>query len=98
MDATEERTLRPIILLIAGNVLFATGLIFHAFLYNFYLEALHLSTVVMGHAAAALTGGGLIALLPAGVLADRVGPRAALSSAGAVLAAGLVLGAVATTP
>ena len=98
MDATERRTLRPLALLIAGNVLFATGLIFHAFLYNFYLEALNLSAVVMGHAAAALTGGGLLMLLPAGVLADRLGPRAALSAAATVLAVGLALGAVAATP
>jgi MFS family permease len=98
MDATGKQTLPPVVLLIAGNVLFATGLIFHAFLYNFYLEALNLSAVVMGHAAAALTGGGLVMLLPAGVLADRLGPRAALSTAAMVLAVGLALGAVAATP
>ena len=83
---------------IAGNLLFGTGLIFHAFLYNFYLEALHLPTEVMGHAAAALTAGGLVMLLPAGVLTDRAGPKLSVTIAAAVLAVGLVLGAVATTP
>ena len=83
---------------IGGNLLFGTGLIFHAFLYNFYLEALHLPTEVMGHAAAALTAGGLITLLPAGVLTDRAGPKASVTMAAAVLAAGLAVGAVATTP
>ncbi|TMC67045.1 MAG: MFS transporter [Chloroflexi bacterium] len=83
---------------IAGNLLFGTGLIFHAFLYNFYLEGLHLPTEVMGHAAAALTAGGLVMLLPAGVLTDRTGPRTAVTIAAAVLAVGLALGAVATTP
>ena len=83
---------------IAGNLLFGTGLIFHAFLYNFYLEALHLPTEVMGHAAAALTAGGLVTLLPAGLLTDRAGPKASVTIAAAVLAAGLALGAAATTP
>jgi MFS family permease len=98
MDASDRHRLRPIISFVAGNVLFATGLIFHAFLYNFYLGALQLSAVVMGHAAAALTGGGLVVLLPAGVLVDRAGPRAAVMVAAAVLALGLALGAVAATP
>ena len=96
MDATGR--LRPLVLLIAGNVLFGTGLIFHAFLYNFYLEALNHPVEVMGHAAAALTGGGLVMLLPAGTLADRAGPRAALVGAVALLTLGLVLGAVVVTP
>lgn len=83
---------------IAGNLLFGTGLIFHAFLYNFYLEGLQLPTEVMGHAAAALTAGGLVILLPAGVLTDRAGPRIAVMIAAVVLGAGLALGALATTP
>src|SRR5260370_12733171 len=83
---------------LAGSVLFATGLISHAFLYNFYLEALHFSPQVMGHAAAALTAGGLVVLLPAGALGDRVGPRAVVVTAAAVLAIGLALGAVAVAP
>jgi MFS family permease len=81
-----------------GNVLFATGLIFHAFLYNFYLEALGLSPQVMGHAAAALTGGGLAMLLPAGLLTDRAGGRVAVTTAAIVLAVGLALGAWAASP
>ena len=98
MSVAERGTVPPVVSLIVGNVLFGTGLIFHAFLYNFYLEALHLSTEVMGHAAAALTAGGLVVLLPAGAFTDRIGPRAAVTTAAAVLAAGLVLGAVAATP
>src|SRR5438552_1128184 len=82
---------------IAGNLLFGTGLIFHAFLYNFYLDALHLPTEVMGHAAAALTAGGLVMLLPAGILTDRAGPKLSITIAAAVLGIGLTLGALATT-
>ena len=98
MMAAERRRLGPIVAFIAGNLLFGTGLIFHAFLYNFYLEGLHLSSEAMGHAAAALTGGGLVTLLPAGTLTDRAGPRTALTIAAAVLTVGLALGAVAVTP
>jgi MFS family permease len=90
-------TRSSVVAVIAGNLLFGTGLIFHAFLYNFYLEGLQLPTEVMGHAAAALTAGGLVMLLPAGVLTDRAGPRTAVTVAALVLAAGLSLGAVATT-
>src|SRR5881296_3488487 len=81
---------------IAGNLMFGTGLIFHAFLYNFYLEALHLPTEVMGHAAAALTAGGLVTLLPAGVLTDRAGPKASVTMAAA--GAGSGIWRVATPP
>jgi MFS family permease len=81
-----------------GNVLFAAGLFSHALLYNFYLESLGLSAIVFGNAAAALTAGGLLALIPAGLLVDRVGPRAAYQVAGVLLAAGLATGALATTP
>src|SRR5947199_330052 len=98
MSASERRALGPILSVIAGNVLFGTGLIFHAFLYNFYLEALHFSADVMGDAAAALAAGGLVTLLPAGAFTDRAGPRAAVATAAVVLATGLALGAVATTP
>lgn len=83
---------------LGANVLFATGLIFHAFLYNFYLEALGHAETVMGNAAAALTAGGLLVLLPAGALADRFGPRTTLTASSLVLAAGLALGAVAAAP
>ncbi|MGH7729973.1 MAG: MFS transporter, partial [Candidatus Eiseniibacteriota bacterium] len=96
MDVTGRP--RGLVLLIAGNVLFGTGLIVHAFLYNYYLEALGQPVEVMGHAAAALTGGGVLMLLPAGALADRLGYRVALVGAAAVLTVGLVLGAVVATP
>ncbi|HSL69590.1 MAG TPA: MFS transporter [Longimicrobiales bacterium] len=82
----------------AVNVLFAAGLFSHAFLYNFYLAELQLSARVMGDAAAALTLGGLLALLPAGLLVDRVGPRRAYLIAAMLLAAGLAAGALATAP
>jgi MFS family permease len=98
MVFSQQRSVAPVVSLIVGNVLFATGLIFHAFLYNFYLEALHLTPEVMGHAAAALTGGGLVMLLPAGLFTDRAGPRAALTAAAVAVSAGLVLGAVAASP
>jgi MFS family permease len=75
-------------------VLFATGLSFHGFLYNFYLEALGHPEGVMGQAAAALTLGGLASLLPAGWLTDRTGPRAALVLAGVVVTLGLGAGAL----
>jgi MFS family permease len=78
------------------NVLFAAGLYSHAFLYNFYLTALQLPGRVMGDAAAALTLGGLIALLPAGPLVDRVGARRAYLAAALLLAAGLAAGALVT--
>src|SRR5213080_1169048 len=98
MSASERRALGPVLSVIAGNVLFGTGLIFHAFLYNFYLDALHLSSAVMGYAASALAGGGLVTLLPAGTLTDRAGPRATVTTAAVVLAVGLALGAVAAAP
>lgn len=98
MAEITPRPVPPFVSLIVGNVLFATGLIFHAFLYNFYLEALHLSPEVMGHAAAALTGGGLAMLLPAGVFTDRAGARVAIMTAAVVLAVGLALGAWARAP
>jgi MFS family permease len=98
MAVPERQELVRVMWFVAGNVLFGTGLIFHAFLYNFYLDALRLSPQVMGHAAAALTGGGLVMLLPAGALGDRLGPRAVVVTAAAVLAIGLALGAVAVAP
>lgn len=88
----------PLVALLAGNVLFATGLAFHGFLYNFYLEALGHAEGVMGHAAAALTLGGLAALLPAGWFADRAGPRPALVVASLVVSLGLAAGAVTERP
>ncbi len=85
-------------LFFAANVLFGAGLFYHAFLYNFYLDALGLGEAVMGWAQAALTAGGLIALLPAGILVDRVGARPAFVGACALAAMGLALGAVAARP
>jgi MFS family permease len=75
----------------AANVLFGAGLFAHAFVYNFYLEGLAHGPVVMGNAAAALTAGGLSALIPAGIVVDRRG--AATGYRIAVLIAGLGLGA-----
>jgi MFS family permease len=93
-----RRGVPPVAAALGGNLLFATGLIFHAFLYNFYLEALHLSPQVMGHAVTALTGGGLLALLPAGVFTDRAGPRTTAAAGAGVVALGLALGAIAAAP
>jgi MFS family permease len=98
VTAVTRRAVTPLVTVLGGNVLFATGLIFHAFLYNFYIEALHLSPQVMGRAVAALTGGGLLVLLPAGAFADRAGPRHAAVAAAVVLALGLALGALAAVP
>ena len=81
----------------AANVLFASGLWAHAFLYNFYLDDLGLGEGVMGLAAASLTAGGLAALVPAGLVLDRWGPRPTYVTAAAVAAVGLLLGAFAET-
>ncbi len=89
---------RALGLLFGGNVLFAAGLFFHAFLYNFYLDALGHSEAVMGYAAASLTAGGLAALLPAGKLVDKLGSRVVLCGAVFLGAAGLGLGAMVTRP
>jgi MFS family permease len=82
----------------AANALFAAGLFAHAFLYNFYLEALGLGEGAMGIAAAALTAGGLAALVPAGLITDRYGPATTFLAAAAVCATGLALGGVLETP
>ena len=81
-----------------SNVLFGAGLFAHAFLYNFYLEALGLGEGVMGLAAASLTAGGLAALAPAGVALDRWGARATYVLAAVVAGLGLAWGAVVETP
>jgi MFS family permease len=83
--------------LLMANVAFAAGLFVHAFLYNFYLEWLGFSPLVMGRAQAALTAGGLVALLPAGRLVDRAGPRQATLLASLVTATGLLASAFAET-
>jgi MFS family permease len=81
-------------LFFTGNALFGAGLFFHAFLYNFYLDALDFGEAVMGVAAAALTAGGLIALLPAGRVVDRWGARTTLLGACLFAWTGLSLGAL----
>lgn len=87
-----------LVVLIAANVVFGTGLFFHAFLYNFYLDALRHSERVMGNAAGALTLGGLVALLPAGGITDRLGTRVSLTVAGVLVSMGLALGALVQHP
>src|SRR5512132_2493402 len=98
MIENEGRNARVLVTFVTANVLFATGLIFHAFLYNFYLAALGLPADAWGRAAAALTLGGVLVLLPAGWIADRTTPRATLLAASVVLALGLAAGAVAASP
>lgn len=89
---------RGLVPFFAGNVLLGSGLFFHAFLYNFYLASLGLDEVVMGIAAASLTAGGLVALLPAGRLVDRRGVRTALVSGTLCAGLGLAAGAVVEQP
>jgi len=81
-----------------ANVCFGAGLFFHGFLYNFYLTSLGRPESVMGLAAACLTAGGLVALLPAGTLVDRVGSKVAFYLAVAAASSGLALGAVVERP
>lgn len=88
----------PLLLFFTANVLFGSGLFFHAFLYNFYLDGLGLGESVMGGAAAALTAGGLAALIPAGALVDLVGARVAYLGAAATASAGLAAGAFVERP
>lgn len=88
----------PVLLFFLANVLFGAGLFAHAFLYNFYLDGLGLGESVMGGAAAALTAGGLVALLPAGAIADRLGAGRAYLTAGVLSVAGQVSGALVTGP
>jgi predicted MFS family arabinose efflux permease len=82
-------------LFLAVNVLVEAGLFFHAFLYNFYLDGLGFEAGVMGSAQAAMTAGGLAAILPAGVAADRVGARRTFFGAVVLSTSGLAVGAVA---
>jgi len=86
---------RVLVLLLSGNVLFAAGLVVHAFLYNFYLRELELPPTVMGHQVAAMTLGGLIALFPAGLFIDRRGTRFVLLWGVVVTVVGLTLTALA---
>lgn len=89
---------RAVLPVLAANVLFGAGLFAHAFLYNFYLEAAGHGAVVWGNAAAALTAGGLAALLPAGALVDRRGPVSGYAVASLLGAVGLGIGAIVTAP
>ena len=89
---------RPVLALFVANVLFGAGLFAHAFLYNFYLQALGLGEGVMGLAAASLTAGGLVALVPSAAAVDRLGPRIAFGAAAALCALGLVVGALVRSP
>ena len=84
--------------LFGGNVLFGAGLFFHAFLYNFYLEAIGHAEAVMGYAAASLTAGALAALLPAGKLVDARGPRLVLCTGVMLGVLGLAAGALVAAP
>ena len=90
-------TLRSLVPLLSANALFACGLFVHGFLFNFYLKALGATTTVMGHQAAALTIGGMIALLPSGAVVDRAGTRLALTFAAIVTALALAAGAIVTS-
>jgi MFS family permease len=84
---------RRVALFFAANMLFAAGLGFHSFLYNFYLEGVGHSPSVMGRAAATWSLGGLIALLPAGRAVDRWGPKPVIIAAAVIAAIALVWGA-----
>jgi MFS family permease len=84
-------------LALAANMLFGAGLFAHGFLYNFYLADLGFGEVVMGTAAAALTAGGVAALIPAGLLIDRWGIRRAYICAATFASVGLLFGAMADT-
>lgn len=83
-----------VLLFFLANTLFGAGLFFHAFLYNFYLQALGHDEGVMGVAAAALSAGGMIALIPAGVAVDRFGIPRTYVGAALVATVGLATGAL----
>jgi MFS family permease len=89
---------RDLALFFAGNVCVGAGLFVHAFLFNFYLRELDRSASVMGYQAAAIMIGGLVALLPAGLIIDRIGLRHALLGGVVVATAGLALTALTRTP
>jgi MFS family permease len=89
---------RPVAVFLAANVLVGAGLYFHAFLYNFYLQELGHGEAVMGVAAAAISAGGLAALIPAGLAVDRLGIRTAYIGAVMIAALGLGMGAFAERP
>lgn len=80
-------------MLMGANVGAATGLFVHAFLYNFYLSGLGHGPVAMGWAQASLAAGGLVGLLPAGRLVDRIGARDTALVGTLLLGLGLAIGA-----
>jgi MFS family permease len=77
---------------------FGAGLFFHAFLYNFYLQGLGHDEGVMGLAAAAISAGGLAALIPAGLAVDRLGVKGTYMMAALTATAGLAAGALVEGP
>lgn len=85
----------PLSRVLAANILFSAGLFAHAFLYNFYLEALGRAPAAMGRAQAMLAAGGLVALLPAGRFVDRSGAARCTTFAVLLTALGLAAGALA---
>lgn len=89
---------RGVGLFFLANGLFGAGLFFHAFLYNFYLQGLGHSEGVMGVAAAAISAGGLLGLMPAGFAIDRWGVRPAYLGAAVLAVAGLAAGALVERP
>ena len=89
--------LQRLIRFFAANALFASGLGFHAFLYNFYLEGLGHSPVEMGRAAATWSFGGLLVLLPVGRSVDKWGPKPVIVLAAVLAGMGLAWGAFATS-
>jgi MFS family permease len=87
-----------VLLFFLANALFGAGLFFHAFLYNFYLQGLGHGEGVMGVAAAAISAGGVLALIPAGFAVDRWGVRTSYLIAALIAAIGLAAGAVVERP
>src|SRR5581483_8096133 len=78
----------------AGNVCVGAGLFIHAFSFNFYLRDLGYTAAVMGHQVTAMTAGGLLALLPAGIAIDRFGTRLSMLGGVAIATAGLAISAL----
>jgi MFS family permease len=90
----EGRGWGAVALFFLANTLFGAGLYFHAFLYNFYLQGLGHGEGVMGVAAAAISAGGLAALIPAGLAVDRLGVKTTYLLAAFTATLGLAAGAL----
>ncbi len=97
-SVSSARMFLQLIRLYLANLLFASGLFFYSFLYEFFLGQLGHSVAVMGYATAATTAGGLLAILPAGLLVDRTGARSAFLVAATMTICGLALSSVAAHP